>query len=92
MTHPEKVVAHLEEHPEIDMVISDIRMPHLNGWELLERIKARFPLISVILYSGHPEELEHEGSCTAKPDALIQKPFELKYLGQLIENIGRCVL
>jgi CheY-like chemotaxis protein len=92
MTHPEKVVAHLEEHPEIDMVISDIRMPHLNGWELLERIKARFPLISVILYSGHPEELENEGSCTAKPDALIQKPFELKHLGQLIEKIGRCVL
>ncbi len=92
MTHPEKVVGHLESHPEIDMVISDIRMPHLNGWELLERIKARFPLISVILYSGHPEELENEGSCTAKPDALIQKPFELKHLGELIEKIGRCVL
>jgi len=92
MTNPEKVVAHLMEHPEIDMVISDIRMPHLNGWELLDRIKERFPLISVILYSGHPEELENSGSCTAKPDGLIQKPFELNHLARQIEKIGRCLL
>ena len=92
LTNPEKVLAHLEEHPEIDMVISDIRMPHLNGWELLARIKARFPLMSVILYSGHPEELENDGRCTAKPDGLIQKPFKLKILKQRIEKIGRCIL
>jgi two-component system cell cycle sensor histidine kinase/response regulator CckA len=80
------------EHPEIDMVISDIRMPHLNGWELLDRIKERFPLMSVILYSGHPEELENNGPCTTKPDALIQKPFALKDLAQQIKKIGRCLL
>lgn len=92
ITNPEKVLAHLEEHPEIDMVISDIRMPHLDGWELLERIKARFPLMSVILYSGHPDELENDGRCTIKPDGLILKPFDLKVLEQQIEKIGRCVL
>ncbi len=92
MTNPEKVVAHLMEHPEIDVVISDIRMPHLNGWELLQQIKERFPLMSVILYSGHPEELENNGSCTARPDGLIHKPFELKHLEGQIEKIGRCLL
>jgi signal transduction histidine kinase len=92
LTDPEKVVAHLEEYPEIDLVISDIRMPQLNGWELLERIKNRFPLMSVILYSGHPEELEKEDSCAAKPDGLIRKPFELKQLEEQIKKIGRCVL
>jgi signal transduction histidine kinase len=92
MTDPKKVVDHLVEHPEIDVVISDIRMPHLNGWELLEQIKERFPLMSVILYSGHPEELEKERSYRAKPDGLIQKPFELKHLERRIEKIGRCLL
>ena len=67
-------------------------MPHLNGWELLARIKTRFPLMSVILYSGHPEELEDGDSRAAKPDGIIGKPFELKQLEDQVQEIGRCVL
>ena len=92
LSDPEKVLAYLEEHPEIDLVISDIRMPYLNGWELLKRIKTRFPLMSVILYSGHPEELEKNDPDAPQPDGLIRKPFELKRLERQIKKIGRCVL
>ncbi|MBN2032248.1 MAG: sigma-54-dependent Fis family transcriptional regulator [Deltaproteobacteria bacterium] len=35
------------------IVMTDIRMPEMNGMELLERIKARFPETQVILFTGY---------------------------------------
>ena len=47
----EDIIAYLEAHPEVDIFISEINLPAINGWELLKKIKERFPLLSVILYS-----------------------------------------
>ncbi len=48
---PENVVEYLENHPEVDIVLSDIMLSGINGWKLLEKIKARFPLLTVIMDS-----------------------------------------
>ena len=40
----------------ISMMISDVRMPGLDGVALLRRIKARFPAIPVVLVSAFPDE------------------------------------
>ena len=42
----------LDEIP-IDVVILDIRMPGIDGIETLRQIKARHPLVEVILLTGH---------------------------------------
>ena len=38
------------------LVVADVRMPGLNGVALLQRIKARFPAIPVVLVSAFPDE------------------------------------
>ena len=38
---------------EIDVVILDIKMPGMDGIEVLQEIKKRFPLIEVIMLTGH---------------------------------------
>ena len=38
---------------EPDVVILDIRMPGLDGMETLKRIKAKHPIVEVILLTGH---------------------------------------
>ena len=44
----------LKEHGnEIDVVILDIKMPGMDGMEVLQVIKRRFPLIEVIMLTGH---------------------------------------
>ena len=42
----------LETHPEIDVVILDVKMPVINGLDVLSCIKKKHPFIEVILLSG----------------------------------------
>lgn len=74
----------------VDVVISDLRMPGMNGTELLSRVRERYPAAVRIILSGQPEtELTlnsalcaHE--CLAKPceteslKSTISRAFQLK--------------
>ena len=81
--------AELVSHPEVDIVLSDIVMPGLDGWQLVEKIKARFPLLTVILYSGYPSALKQKPDGTPPPDNLLQKPFKMNQLVEIINTISR---
>jgi DNA-binding NtrC family response regulator len=43
----------LEKEPSIDVVVLDVKMPGMDGIETLKAIKARHPLIEVIMLTGH---------------------------------------
>jgi len=66
-----------EEHKgPIDVLISDVTMPEMDGLELAEKLKARRPELQVILLSGYPpaEIVLQRGW------KFIQKPFQLQEL------------
>ena len=72
-----------------DIVISDILMPVLNGYELCKRIKndERTSHIPVILLTAmHSKENEIKGLTTGADD-YITKPFDLSVLQAKVENI-----
>jgi PAS domain S-box-containing protein len=85
----EDVTAYLEAHPEVDIFISEIKLPAMNGWELTKKIKERFPLLPVILYSSDPMSGKQEGRMAGKPDYLLKKPFSMLQLQNIISEIGR---
>ena len=41
------------KHKRIDVVILDVKMPGIDGIEVLRRIKADHPLVEVIMLTGH---------------------------------------
>jgi DNA-binding NtrC family response regulator len=45
----------LEENANIEVVILDVKMPGMDGIETLTEIKKKFPLMEVIMLSGHAD-------------------------------------
>ncbi len=80
---------HLKKN-DIDLVISDIRMPDINGLDLLVRVKKDYPKIKFIIMTayGSPEvqrEANRRGSIY-----YIEKPFEITEIRKMIiELIGK---
>jgi len=85
----EDIIAYLEIHPEIDIFISEINLPSLNGWKLSRKIKERFPLLTVILYSTDITAMKLEGRLEGRPDYLLNKPFSMTQLQNIIRETGR---
>jgi len=51
----EEALQVLETNKNIEIVILDVKMPGMNGIETLAQIKAKFPLVEVIMLSGHTD-------------------------------------
>jgi phosphoserine phosphatase RsbU/P len=77
-----------EFHPELAIV--DIRMPDLDGFELMARLKARSPGLDVILMTGSVDDLDEKLVRAIRSAAFyfIQKPFDREVLRTLVE---RCI-
>ncbi|MGA2937002.1 MAG: ATP-binding protein [Syntrophobacteraceae bacterium] len=88
----EAALGYLEEHPEVDIVLSDLFMPGMDGWEFLAKVKARSPLIAFILYTGQRDALQGKPKGVPFPDYFLEKPFTIQQLTRLVDSIGRQVL
>lgn len=63
---------HFAEH--FDAVVSDVQMPRMDGIELLQNIRARFPCLPVILMTGAIEDEVRQAAAIWGALALFQKP------------------
>ncbi len=69
---------------EVDVVVTDIRMPVMNGIALLEKIKEKNPLVPpVILMTGY-RDITKKIAYAKGADCLIEKPFDLDSLIEVI--------
>ena len=82
---------HLNSDPKDshDIVISDIRMPGMNGYEFVTRVKEIDPKVKVILMSAFEinEKEFHNLLPDIKVDAFLQKPFSLQQLHDMVLKI-----
>lgn len=69
-----------EKHPEIDLVLMDIRMPNLDGYEATKRIKVFRPDLPIIAQTAYVMNNEKGLVLQAGCDDLITKPIKLQEL------------
>jgi DNA-binding NtrC family response regulator len=70
----------LEKNDELEVVVLDVKMPEMDGLQTLKIIRQRFPLVEVIMLTGHATiESAIEGMKLGAFDYLM-KPCEMEEL------------
>jgi PAS domain S-box-containing protein len=72
-------------HKEIDLVITDMVLPLIDGRELMKQMAAVQPLTRFIAVSGFSQLVRRHDD--VKPDFFIQKPFETYHLLSAVQKI-----
>jgi CheY-like chemotaxis protein len=62
----------LDECPDVCLVISDIRMPGIDGFDFIRVVRHRFPSLPTLLTTGLPIT---EEDVIPRGAAILQKPF-----------------
>jgi CheY-like chemotaxis protein len=66
-----------------DVVVADISMPGIGGYEICEYVKANLPGAVVALTAGAMEPFDEAEVARVRPDATLKKPFEATLLLEL---------
>jgi CheY-like chemotaxis protein len=78
------------EGQTVDLLLTDVVMPKMNGWELAQQVRLRRPETKVLFMSGYSEEMLVGQSEELRAAALIQKPFAPGALVEKVrETLGR---
>ena len=72
----------LDDHKRVDLMVTDIVMPGMDGVQLGERVKDRRPELPVVFISGYTDRTvpELEGS------QFLRKPFAIRELAQVVRD------
>ncbi len=77
------------QHHDIDVIVSDIRMPRMNGLVFLKNVRANAKLVNTpfILLSAHAENADYENGIKSGANEYLTKPIRGKDLVNAIQNV-----
>jgi len=81
-----------DQGAKVDLILTDVVMPHMSGSELVERLRKDHPTLKVIFMSGYTgaNNASIHKSLEMPGVAFLQKPFRLNNLvGQVEELLGK---
>ncbi|MBN2684639.1 MAG: response regulator [Pontiellaceae bacterium] len=69
-----------------DALITDYRMPKMNGYELIKNVKSLRDDIPIVLCSGYMEKVEGEGLMDLEDTLYMAKPIDWRMLNKALKN------
>ena len=89
--NPDMAFKEFKENPEMYiLLLTDMRMPSMNGYELINKVKAIRPEIKTILISAYDitqDEITRNLNPDIRLDRLICKPIALERLREIIIDV-----
>ena len=73
------------EHGQVDLVVSDVVMPEMDGPTLLRHLRERNPKVRIVFMSGYAEEAFRKNLSAEEDFVFLPKPFTLKKLAETVK-------
>jgi CheY-like chemotaxis protein len=73
----------LAHAPSVDVVVTDVRMPGMDGRQLAEAVGARYPHIPVLFVSGYDSYI----GTAELPGPVVSKPFRAEALIESVQQV-----
>ena len=73
-----------------DLVLLDVMMPHVDGWEMLRRMQERYGVgsIPVVMFSGKADQQAEEQATSRGAQGFVGKPFDLQELVERTKQLA----
>jgi two-component system cell cycle sensor histidine kinase/response regulator CckA len=72
---------------EVDLIITDVIMPGINGPTMIETVVPKFPRVKVIFISGYAEDVFVKSYGSEREFHFLPKPFTLKQLASKVKEV-----
>jgi PAS domain S-box-containing protein len=72
---------------DIEVLLTDVVMPELNGREVSERLRLRRPDLKVLYMSGYNDDAVVRHGVVESPAAFLQKPFDARTLATKVRDV-----
>jgi CheY-like chemotaxis protein len=79
-----EALAVLQDNPSVPLLLSDVRMPNMNGHELVARALKMRPELKVVLMTAYVEETPERAALQAREIRTLTKPFDPDRLAGLV--------
>lgn len=78
------------QHEQIDVVLTDITMPRMNGLELLSQIKLQWPEVEVVMLTCHDDfDYVRTAMQSGAADYILKSEITPELLRRLLERLGK---
>jgi two-component system cell cycle sensor histidine kinase/response regulator CckA len=77
----------MEESGPVDLVVSDVVMPEMDGPTLLRELRKRHPTLKVVFVSGYAEDAFKKNLPEGEEFNFLPKPFSLKQLVETVKQV-----
>ncbi len=83
----------LQGESPCDVLVSDIFMPDMDGMELIDQFRSRYPATAIVAMSGDARYAQHQNYLRAAQligvATTLKKPFEISALLEALAHLGR---
>jgi CheY-like chemotaxis protein len=84
---PEALAVWRHQAGEIDLLLTDVVMPHMSGRQLAEKLTTEQPDLPVLFVSGYAEDNVMRGQIVPSASAFLAKPFSSSALGDKVREL-----
>lgn len=75
------------EGAEFDLLLTDVVMPGMDGFDLLRRVKSAYPQIKVIVLTGYARKQSISDFLLYGADEYLSKPFQVHELISAVDRV-----